>query len=201
LAGIRTILIPQRHITAPKANPSTVETFLCGQMKMLANAHLSHVIPTSCQSTMSLVREPQGVALSEHRVPTDPNDEDYEEFVEDQITELHLAAQDGHKKDVESLLEAHADPNTKTRFGWTALHYAAKAGHKEILLKAGASVDPTDDNHRTPLNYSIEELHDDVTLLLLNSRANPSTKNILGGTPLHDAAKYGLENLAQDVVG
>ena len=98
------------------------------------------------------------------------------------------------------MLEAHADPNAKNRYGWTALHYAAHQGNKEIvdiLVKAGASVDATDDQHRTPPNYSIDDLHDEVTLRLLNSGVNPSTKNILAWTPLHDAAKYGLEKLAK----
>jgi hypothetical protein len=82
---------------------------------MLADTQLSHLnlclVP---QSTTILAREPQGIALSEHRVPMDRNDEDYEEFEEDQITELHMAAEDGHQKDGEALLGAHAHPDAKT---------------------------------------------------------------------------------------
>jgi ankyrin repeat protein len=75
----------------------------------------------------------------------------------------------------------------------------AHEGHKyivQLLLKAGANVDAYDDNHRSPLKYSINFLHDDVTQILLDNGANPSTKNVLGRTPFHDAAKYDLQNVA-----
>jgi hypothetical protein len=52
---------------------------------------------------MSLVREPEGVTLSKQRIPTDTDDEDFEEYAEDQLTELHMAASAGHMKDVVAL--------------------------------------------------------------------------------------------------
>jgi ankyrin repeat protein len=110
---------------------------------------------TASQPGSPLVREPEGVTLSEQRVPNDPEDEDYEDFKENRLTELHLAASEDHKEDVEALLAAHADPNAANSSGWTALHYAAHEGHRDIvqlLLKAGANVDTYDDNNRSPLH-------------------------------------------------
>jgi ankyrin repeat protein len=52
-----------------------------------------------------------------------------------------VSAQDGHTATVQALLDAGADVNTKSKFGWTALGLAAKEGHTavvQLLKKAGA---------------------------------------------------------------
>lgn len=55
---------------------------------------------------------------------------------------LHIASRHGNYKAVEILLKAGFDVNEKGDMGYTALHYAYKRKHKniiELLLKNGAS--------------------------------------------------------------
>ena len=52
--------------------------------------------------------------------------------VKNQMT-LHRAFEQGHIDVVEQLLAAGAEINAKDRAGLTALHYAIRAGHDEVL--------------------------------------------------------------------
>jgi ankyrin repeat protein len=56
-----------------------------------------------------------------------------------------IAAEKGHTKIVQLLLEKGADVNAKNKYGETALMYAAENGHTEtvqLLLEKGARYDP-----------------------------------------------------------
>ncbi|XP_034112276.1 ankyrin repeat and sterile alpha motif domain-containing protein 1B isoform X2 [Drosophila albomicans] len=66
---------------------------------------------------------------------------------------LHLASRNGHKKVVETLLNAGVDVNILTHAG-SALHEAALCGKKSVvvtLLKAGIDINAQDGNGRTAL--------------------------------------------------
>lgn len=68
--------------------------------------------------------------------------------------ELLDAVIDGEEKRIAFLLASGADPNVADTAGWTALHFAAQRQDVEqiqMLLQAGAHVDPADDNGNTPL--------------------------------------------------
>jgi len=59
--------------------------------------------------------------------------------------------------EVQALLAKGADPNEKGREGRTALHYAARAGFRQViglLLAAGADPDIGDDKGLTPLQHA-----------------------------------------------
>uniref|UniRef100_A0A453MP23 Uncharacterized protein n=1 Tax=Aegilops tauschii subsp. strangulata TaxID=200361 RepID=A0A453MP23_AEGTS len=75
-------------------------------------------------------------------------------------TPLHLAAQGGHVKIMDELLErgANIDARTKGACGWTPLHIAAKERNKRVvrfLVENGAFLPPDLNDHRfnPPLHY------------------------------------------------
>ena len=45
------------------------------------------------------------------------------------------AAKHNHKEVALLLIENGADVNSKDKYGWTPLHYAAREGHTEIVCK------------------------------------------------------------------
>ncbi|KAK0725017.1 hypothetical protein B0H67DRAFT_657907 [Lasiosphaeris hirsuta] len=70
---------------------------------------------------------------------------------------LYRAAAGGSYKDTKSLLKQGADPSLRTPFGWSALHWAASNGHKdvvELLLSHGAEVNVKSDTGKTPLSMA-----------------------------------------------
>jgi ankyrin repeat protein len=94
---------------------------------------------------------------------------------------LHIAAQDGDKQMVETLLEQGRNPNTFDDLGLTPLHLAAKAGHLEIvkcLVKSGADVNAHDESHivNTPLGEIAGNCSYEMAKLLLDLGANPTIK-------------------------
>uniref|UniRef100_M8BS25 Uncharacterized protein n=1 Tax=Aegilops tauschii TaxID=37682 RepID=M8BS25_AEGTA len=75
-------------------------------------------------------------------------------------TPLHLAAQGGHVKIMDELLErgANIDARTKGACGWTPLHIAAKERNKRVvrfLVENGEFLPPDLNDHRfnPPLHY------------------------------------------------
>src|SRR5687768_2565202 len=60
----------------------------------------------------------------------------------------------GEADEVRELLKNGADPTAANDIGWTALHYAARHQHLEImntLIDSGADVNRKDRHGRTPL--------------------------------------------------
>ena len=71
---------------------------------------------------------------------------------------LHLAAEAGSEEVCQALLEAKAFVNSKTKSGWTSLHFAAKNGHDGLvdylIRKKAAEVDSTTMKKQTPLHLA-----------------------------------------------
>ena len=79
--------------------------------------------------------------------------------------------------------------------GETALHAGSKGGHPEIvqvLLDAGAEVNPIDSFGDTPLMMAAMRGHVEVVKVLLSAGADVNFVSVLSGyTLLHGAAAYG----------
>ncbi|QOJ78899.1 ankyrin repeat domain-containing protein [Infirmifilum lucidum] len=83
--------------------------------------------------------------------------------------ELLEAAARGDYGKVKELLDRGADVNTRDKYGWTPLHYAADGGHLEVarlLLDRGADVNTRDNDGRTPLDLARAMGHKEVVELL-----------------------------------
>lgn len=107
-------------------------------------------------------------------------------------TPLMLAAYKGKRQIVEALLEKKAQVNQP---GWTALHYAASAGHADILrllLDRYAYIDAASPNRTTPLMMAARGGHADCVKLLLDEGADASLRNEAGLTAL-DFAQQGRQ--------
>jgi ankyrin len=117
-------------------------------------------------------------------------------------TALMWAAAEKHPDVVQALIDAHADLKAASKQGFTAIHFAARAGDLEcvkLLLAAGVDINlPTQSGEGeggrgatgagySPLLVATMRAHVGVALYLLDHGADP---NILaaGITPLHWAA-------------
>ena len=98
--------------------------------------------------------------------------------------DIHDAAYDGNIEAVKQHLAAGTDVDKKgSTLGSTALHQAARKGHKEIanlLINNGADVNAVTDNGVTPLHTSAGLGHKEIAELLIAKGANVNAKVALG---------------------
>jgi ankyrin repeat protein len=118
------------------------------------------------------------------------------------ITPLMVASIKGHLEVVELLAE-HVGPQwleESDNMGWTALHWAADAGHCEVvafLLSKGAQASTRDINGLTPLIIASGCGHVDVVRLLLQSMGTQALNDLDndGMTALLYAADRGQDEV------
>jgi len=112
-------------------------------------------------------------------------------------TPLHLAVR--HCAVVELLLSHGAKPNVGDSGGWTPLHRAAFDGARcsiELLLRYGADVNARDNEGNTPLHRALAGFGSEDAALLLAERTVAGA-NAKGQTPLHLAAEFGYNRVAE----
>lgn len=99
------------------------------------------------------------------------------------------------EKACKALLDAGANINAQDEHGNTALHFAAKQGHQNIvalLLRRGAQVDVREGSNKyTPLHVATLNRHTSLISLLLKAGADINAQDENGNTALHLAAKFG----------
>lgn len=112
-------------------------------------------------------------------------------------TDLHWACQRGDYDAVQELLsdENAIEINVADNAGWTPLHEASFNGQAaivEILLKAGAIVDPVGGfDFMTPLHMAIQRGNADVVKTLVSYGADVNAKTALGDTAVMLARRCG----------
>ena len=104
-------------------------------------------------------------------------------------TPLDQAAVEGDGTTVRALLHRGDDPNAYDADGWTALHWAARAGKLEttrLLLEGGAQPDVRDRyvNGWTPLMHAAHKHQAATVQALLQAGADPNARNPIGITAL-----------------
>ena len=122
-----------------------------------------------------------------------------------EATPLHEAVLGGHMAIVDYLIyQAQADMMYKDKFGQTALHKAAKAGHVDLARylvnrdPVGRWVEAVDNKKMTPLMEACENGHLAVVeFLVKEARAGVHDTSLSGDTPLHAACLRGHVNVAK----
>jgi hypothetical protein len=107
--------------------------------------------------------------------------------IESKEFKLALAAAEGNKKFVKSLIGEGANVNTRLCDGQTALHEAALYGSMaatRMLLANGADPNSQDDEGCSPLHLAMYFGSSKKVALLLDYGANPNVRNAKGQTPL-----------------
>ncbi len=112
---------------------------------------------------------------------------------------IHDAVMNGNIDEVQWQLDAGVDVNEESSNGLTPLHYAASAGHNdivELLIERGANVNATDSGKgATPLDYAHWGDHEEVieTLNAHNAQREHEKggKGIGQSSLIHDAALDG----------
>jgi cytohesin len=107
-------------------------------------------------------------------------------------TPLYVAANGGHIKAVEFLIEKGAGIDPKGYENKTPLHVAAYEGNREMtecLIDYGADVNARNKNGRTPLHRASENTIE----LLVSSGADINAGDNRGKTPLHWTARLGYK--------
>lgn len=91
-------------------------------------------------------------------------------------------------------MQGGSNANAATQDGCTALHYATKMGHKDIvdeLLKAGSDINATTKaNNWTSLYYAAHKGYKDIIQILLQKNSNHNIENISICTALNLAIQY-----------
>ncbi len=109
---------------------------------------------------------------------------------------LMIASIKGMTEIVSQLLDKEADVNKP---GWTPLHYAATAGHLQImnlLLEHHAYIDAASPNGSTPLMMAAMYGTPSAVKLLLEAGADPLLKNDLGLTAIDFAQRANRQESA-----
>ncbi|XP_043921544.1 inversin [Protopterus annectens] len=100
-------------------------------------------------------------------------------------------------------LKSDIDINMSDKYGGSALHAAALAGHVstvKLLLKHGAQVDGTDVMKHTPLFRACEMGHKEVIQTLIEGNARVDLVDQDGHSPLHWAALGGNADVCQILI-
>lgn len=109
------------------------------------------------------------------------------------------AAKAGDAALAQSLLEGeNPQPDRRDALGRTALHYAARLGHQEIvdgLIAAGAAVDLADADGYAPLFRAVEFGQDEIAIRLLEAGADASRPLSDGRTPRSVAMNSGNDRM------
>ena len=120
-------------------------------------------------------------------------------------TSLKLAAINKHDYVVHALLfDSQWLVDAKGQDGYTALHYACRYGHVDIvkiLIKHKANVNARTDSGDTPLTLAVRYNHDNVVhALLSDSQCLVDAKGQDGYTALHYSCRYGHVDIVKILI-
>jgi ankyrin repeat protein len=117
--------------------------------------------------------------------------------------DLCALVQSGSLDKIRQAIDAGADVNAQTEFGFTPLILAAVNGHADVcmlLIENKADVNAVDKDGFTPLIFAAVNGHADVCRLLIENKADMNVQNKWRDTALILAARKGHAGVAELIV-
>lgn len=105
--------------------------------------------------------------------------------------DLHSAARSGQVNEVFRLIKSGANVNKKDHRGETPVFKTSNVAIIEALYRAGAYLNLTNHNRRTPLHNAIQRGWSGAVITLINNGAEINARDRLGNTPLFLAVQAG----------
>ncbi len=111
---------------------------------------------------------------------------------------------DNNLAHVKTLLGKGVSVNARDNSGYTALHYASRAGHIDIVrLLLTNNADPnvrTNSGKDTPLHRAAYQGHEPIVAALLLKGADPFMQNADGQTALHKSCSRNWESVTRTLL-
>ena len=120
-----------------------------------------------------------------------------------EATAIHFAAQEGHVRGIEALLNAGALVSAAIGSGDTPLHLAASGGHLDavrFLLSKGADVNAVNSDGIMPIHTAASANSEATVEALVAAGAHVGAITAAGWSPLHIAASNGAEESVEFLV-
>lgn len=123
---------------------------------------------------------------------------------DDELNEKMItAAAKGELTKVHSYVKKGADVNSKNKARWTALAYACKYGHSDIvkyMIENKADINGKVNTGSTPLYIALNAGFYDIADLLVQCKADINMKDIMGMSPLAWAVKDNNVKMAKYLI-
>jgi len=116
------------------------------------------------------------------------------------VSSFHLAALIGDLARVKRLIDQGIDVDTKDKFGWAPLYWAACTGQRDVaefLVAKGADVNAKTDSNRTALHQAGRSGARELAELLISNGADVNATTNNADTPLHLAAETGHRDVVE----
>jgi ankyrin repeat protein len=122
-------------------------------------------------------------------------------LLEAEASPIFSAAFEGQVNVVSELLDQQmVNVNETDSYNSTALHWAAREGHKavvQLLLKKNSDIAAKDNDEATALHWAARRGHEAVVQLLLEKDSDIAAKDNFGEIALHHAAREGRKAVVQ----
>ena len=189
------------HLAARNGHADTVQALY----KLGANPQAKTASPTSQLLQPKRIYQMMDVMLKPHLISLPSNVNPFSKAMnfEDQVTPLHLAAQEGHTHVIRKMARWGLFETPTTHAKQTALHYAVIAGNEETtyeLIRHGSDMDAQDYKGYTPLHLAIVNKQLALVKLLITMGADMTITDSDGYSSLQLAIREKQQDTIEELL-